>query len=299
MSSPRIALLTHHDLSDLTPDDRLLEAALVESARVDVVPWDAPDALHRLADVEMAVIRSTWNYTDVLSAFLAFLEELHQTDTVLLNPASVVRWNCDKHYLGELERLGIAGLPTVYLARGSHVDLADLMRDRNWDDVVIKPTVSATARGLFRVNGGRLSADAGTVNDALTEALNRTDLMVQPLAPEIVDQGEWSLMFFDGHYSHAVRKRAVAGDIRVQSNFGGTVHSQTPPQALVTDAEQILETVHEQFAEEAPLPYARVDGIERNGRLVLMELELIEPELFFRCDAGAAQRCAEAVLERL
>lgn len=306
-TAPRIALLTHADEPTPTDDDLLLIDALSGVAQVEAVPWDAPDAIDQLVGVDAAVIRSTWNYTEALPAFLEFVDSVRGTATRLLNPAEVVRWNCDKHYLGELERLGVATLPTIFLDRtgvdedttpsraARNHELGELMDRRGWSDVVVKPTVSATARGLFRVERG----DAPSAAARFRAARARHDLMIQPVAPEIERDGEWSLMFFGDRYSHAVRKRAGAGDFRVQSDFGGTSQLEAAPTALVEDAERLLERIHRRFADQAPLLYARVDGIERDGRLVLMELELIEPELFFRSDPDAAERCARQLLDSL
>ena len=305
-STPRIALLTHEQRPAPTADDQLLADALSGLAQVDVVPWDAPDAIDQLAAADAAVIRSTWNYTETLSSFLEFVDSVRGTATRLLNPAEVVRWNCDKHYLGELERLGVATLPTTFLDRSGvgadptasesarDTELQELMDRRGWSDVVVKPTVSATARGLFRVERG----DAPSAAERFHAARAAHDLMIQPVAPEIERDGEWSLMFFGGEYSHAVRKRAPRGDFRVQSDFGGTSRRETAPAALVDDAARLLELVHQRFAVHAPLLYARVDGIERDGHLVLMELELIEPELFFRSEPAAAAQCARKLLDR-
>ena len=298
MPTPPIVLLTHSGSADLTRDDQFLAEALRDAADVDVLPWDAPDATERAAASRAAIIRSTWNYTEKLSAFHAFVDEQNHRGTTLLNPAAVVRWNCDKHYLDELQRSRIAVLPTVFLRRGADtdaMDLAHLMDRRGWRDVVVKPTVSATAKGLFRVERTQASGH----QERFEVARLATDLMVQPVAPEIEADGEWSLMFFGGRYSHAVRKRAACGDFRVQGDFGGTARAETPPGRLVADAERLMDWVHRRFTEDAPLLYARVDGIERGGRLVLMELELIEPELFFRCDPAAAARCVESLLGRI
>lgn len=295
MSTTQIALLTHTGLPEPTRDDQLLADALRDTVRVESVPWDAPDAVDRLAEVDAVVIRSTWNYTEQLPSFLAFVGALERNDAPLLNPASVVRWNCDKHYLDELQRAGIATLPTVFVARGDGLDLPDLMDRHGWRDAVVKPTVSATAKGLFRVGRDEAAAQQGR----LDAALRTTDLMVQPVAPEIERDGEWSLTFFGGRFSHAVRKRAARGDFRVQGDFGGRAEADNAPTTLIADAEYLLEQIHTRFADAAPLLYARVDGIERDGRLVLMELELIEPELFFRCEPEAAGRCVQTLLERI
>jgi len=203
------------------------------------------------------------------------------------NPPAVLRWNSHKGYLRDLAARGVPIVPTRWLERGTPVGLARLLRDAAWSDAVVKPAVSASAHGTWRTSFETASAD----QRQLDELLRAGDVMVQPFMSEVRDAGEWSFLFLGGRFSHAVLKRpgAGAGDYRVQWEFGGTADAMVPPGNLVADAEAVMTAVPGN-----PL-YARVDGVERDGRLVLMELELIEPHLFLGWDAGAPGRLAAAL----
>ncbi|PYP05101.1 MAG: hypothetical protein DMD57_04710 [Gemmatimonadetes bacterium] len=188
-------------------------------------------------------------------------------------------------YLRDLAARGVPIVPTRWLARGRRVDLARLLRDERWSDVVVKPAVSASATDTWRTS----AATAGVDQSRLEELLRAGDVMVQPFIDEVRDPGEWSIIFLGGRFSHAVRKRPAAADYRVQWEFGGTAAPMAPPARLVADAAAVM----------AALPghplYARVDGVERDGRLMLMELELIEPHLFLGWDADATGRLARVL----
>src|SRR6266540_1929930 len=188
------------------------------------------------------------------------------------NPPAILRWNSHKGYLRDLAARGVPVVPTRWLARGTPVELAQLLRDVGWSDAVVKPAVSASAHGTWRTSFETAGAD----QRRLDELLRSGDVMVQPFMSEVRDAGEWSILFLGGRFSHAVLKRpgAGAGDYRVQLEFGGTAATMVPPDTLLADAEAVMAAVPGD-----PL-YARVDGVERDGRLVLMELELIEPHLF-------------------
>jgi len=154
-----------------------------------------------------------------------------------------------------------------------------------WREAVIKPAVSASAFGTWRSSTETAFRD----QSRLEQLLSAGDVMVQPLLSEVGDAGEWSLVFLGGSFSHAVLKRPAAGDYRVQWEFGGSAVSAAPARRLIADAGRVLAAV------PGDALYARVDGVEREGRLVLMELELIEPHLFLGWDDGAAGRLAEAL----
>jgi glutathione synthase/RimK-type ligase-like ATP-grasp enzyme len=151
---------------------------------------------------------------------------------------------------------------------------------------VVKPLVSASAWRTFVTETGTAVVD----ERAWRELLGGSDGMVQEFIPEVQTAGEWSLIFFGGAFSHAVLKRPRAGDFRVQAELGGTAVLAEPPGALLDGARKVLALVEE------PLLFARVDGVERNGGFLLMELELIEPQLFLGADVGAPARFADAIV---
>lgn len=285
LSAPRVALVTCANLPQLTPDDRLLADALRDRG-VDPVPavWDEPATDWR--SFHRVVLRSPWDYHLRPREFAAWLDAREGDGVRMVNPAPLVRWNVHKSYLSELARAGVPVLETVGLPRGRASALAALMDARGWADVVVKPAVSASAHRTFRVS----RADAASLEESLDAILRDGDALVQPLAPEVLEQGEWSIVFLGGRFSHAVLKRGAAGEFRVQEEFGGRAETRDPGGALLPQAEAALQ------AAPGPTAYARVDGIERDGRFVLMELELVEPVLYLGRDPEAPGRLADAIL---
>jgi hypothetical protein len=280
----RIALATYSKLPTLNDDDRLLIPALA-ALGVTAVPavWDS-DAVC-WDEFQGVLIRSSWDYHLRPLEFLDWIARLERGGVGVWNPGALLRWNHHKRYLRDLAARGVATVPTRWLARGEPADLRALLADAGWRDVVIKPAVSASAFGTWRSSTATASRD----QSRLEELLSAGDVMVQPLLSEVGDAGEWSLVFLGGSFSHAVLKRPAAGDYRVQWEFGGSAVSAVPPEGVQADAGRVIAA-----APGDPL-YARVDGVERDGRLVLMELELIEPHLFLGWDNGAAGRLAGAL----
>jgi glutathione synthase/RimK-type ligase-like ATP-grasp enzyme len=300
MSTWRVALLTERRyvgsvapegdayLANILADDALLGAALAKHAIASVrIDWADPTV--DWSGFDAALFRTTWDYFDRFPEFSDWLARV-ETQTRLLNPTDLLWWNIDKHYLADLEKRGVPIVPSRFLEKGSTVPLKTLLQECGWDEAVLKPCVSGGARHTYRLN-----RETATGREALAQELLQTEaLMLQPFVPEIMTAGEDSLMVIGGRYTHAVRKIARSGDFRVQDDHGGTVHPLTP------DVEQIA------FAERAvaacsPAPlYARVDTVrDSHGTLALMELELVEPELWLRCHPPAAEALADAVAEKL
>lgn len=280
----RVALVTCLKVPGLTDDDRLLVPALAgRGAAVEAVVWDDPAADWERFD--RLVLRSVWDYHLRPAEFDAWLADRESGGAPMWNPPALVRWNAHKAYLRRLAERGVATLDTEWLARGSAASLGAVMDARGWSDVVVKPAVSASAYRTFRV--ARRAADAQQAG--LDAILSDGDALVQPFAPEIAD-GEWSLLFFGGAFSHAVRKRPAAADFRVQEELGGRAENEVPDAGVVAQAAGALAAAPGRTA------YARVDGIVRGGAFVLMELELVEPVLYLARHPEAAARLAAAVL---
>lgn len=202
------------------------------------------------------------------------------------NPCALLRWNANKRYLADLAERGVPIVPTEWLPAPVVSSLHEIMSARGWDDVVVKPTISATAHGTSRIR----RADANAF-EAFPE--NVGELMVQPFLREIGTAGEWSLMFFRGGFSHSVRKRPVPADFRVQSEFGGSAVAEAAPRQVIAAAEKVVGAVM------GPWLYARVDGVETAEGFLLMELEMLEPLLFLELNPQAPERFADAVLASL
>ncbi|MBI3289756.1 MAG: hypothetical protein HYZ74_09595 [Elusimicrobia bacterium] len=287
MSHPRVALVTCDCLRELVEDDRPLLGELWRlGVKAEAAVWDDPAVDWRTYDA--ALIRSAWDYYLKPAAFLAWVSRIEALGVALWNPASVVRANADKRYLDDLRVAGVSVIPTQRLARGSRERLADVLAARGWSEAVVKPAVSAGAYRTIRVRGDDARSQA-----ALEDVLASSDALIQPYVKEIETAGEWSFVFIAGEFSHSILKTPGAGDFRVQEGHGGRASSRVPPAGLLDQAREAA------AAGPGPWLYARVDGVDQAGRLMVMELELIEPALYLSYAPGAAARLAAALTARL
>jgi glutathione synthase/RimK-type ligase-like ATP-grasp enzyme len=274
-----IALVSSQEWPDLGPDDAHLTRALdAAGVACKAVPWDTPG--EDWSSYDAAIIRATWDYFHRAGEFTDWLQARRADGTTLWNPADVLAWNMRKDYLRDLaDHVPVAD--TEWLAPGD--DVADALAKRGWDRAVLKPVVSAGGWRTTVVT----PRDATTVEGA-------DPMMLQPFLPQIVDEGEWSFVFFDNSFSHAFLKRPAAGNFLVQERHGGSVHPvQTPPPTLLASAERVL------AAAPADLLYARVDGVRTGAELTLLELEVFEPVLYFGAAPGTAERFVRALLARM
>ncbi|HYG96637.1 MAG TPA: hypothetical protein VD741_05960, partial [Solirubrobacterales bacterium] len=225
-------------------------------------------------------------YDEKYAEFLSWARRVDAA-TALRNPAATIAWNSDKTYLRELAAQGVRIVPTVWVERGAETDLEEILAQEGWAEAVVKPVVDLGARNLRRARPGEGSA-------ALESVLRHHGAMVQPFLPSLEAEGELSLIYIGGAFSHAVRKRPAKGDFRVQSIWGGTVAPAEPEARQAELAEQALGQL-----DEVPL-YARVDLVEGpEGATCLIELELIEPNLYMSTHPGAPARLADAALAQL
>lgn len=228
------------------------------------------------------LLRSTWDYHLRPADFRRWLAGFAEAGRTLINPPATALWNMEKSYLEDLAQAGVPLPPTRRLDEPTPERIAEVMKEEGWTEAVFKPRIGATAHGLFRVAGEGTSRAAGAGPGFL-----------QRFLPEIERDGELSLVHIGGAFSHAARKRARSGDFRVQDTFGGTVEDATPSsEALDVAGRALAATPH-------PWSYARVDLVETAGGPMLMELELLEPVLFFGLRPEAADRLVELVVQRL
>jgi glutathione synthase/RimK-type ligase-like ATP-grasp enzyme len=299
-SSADVALLTDYRytaavaapddwyLGNILADDGLLQAALrargLCSVRLD---WADPDV--DWSRFGVAVFRTTWDYFDRQAEFMAWIDRAAAV-TRLCNPAPLVRWNLDKHYLGELAAAGVPVVPTRYVERGDTTPLAAHLEASGWDQAIVKPCISGAARHTYRLD----RASAAAIEPVVRRLLAGEAMMLQPFLPAILDQGEDTLVVIDGQYTHALRKRAKAGDFRVQDDYGGTLHACEP-----SDAQRGLAAQAMAACPQVPA-YGRVDMVlGTDGGPCVMELELIEPELWLRRHPACAAAFAAAIAARL
>lgn len=292
----RVAFATYAGAPDITADDQVLADALAgDGIEASGVPWDAPVDW---TTYDAVLLRSTWDFHLRLPAFMEWLQRLDADCVQVVNAGRLVRWNVTKRYLEELMAEGVAIVPTRWVA-SSHqsevTSLASVAAKSGWNSgIVVKPVVSASAHDTWVARG--LGAEAEDERFRLSLSQSSHGLMLQPFIPEIRTQGEWSLVFIAGAYSHAVLKTPAAGDFRVQRDYGGSAEAAEPPAALIEDASQVVRAAA-RVTDQLPrdILYARVDGVERAGRLLLMEFEAVEPVLFLRAAPAAGARMAAAL----
>ena len=271
-------------LRNVLLEDRLLTEALarrgLSAARVD---WARPDI--DWAQFRLAVFRTTWNYFHRFDEFTAWLARVER-ETTLCNGPAIIRWNMDKHYLADLEAQGIPIVPCRFIEQGHAVPLSDLLDETGWAEAILKPCVSGGARHTYRVD----RANAAELAPVAERLLAAESLILQPFQRDILERGEDTLMVLNGRYTHAVRKKVRSGDFRVQEYHGGTVHDYEASPDQIALAERAMAV-----CDPAPA-YGRVDMVRDNeGRLAVMELELIEPELWLRHHPPAAEPLADAI----
>jgi hypothetical protein len=285
MVGASVAFVTCTEYPTITDDDRLAVHVLeAHGMRVSAAAWDDPSVSWSRFDA--IVIRSTWNYHHAPAAYSAWLRSLASANCVLWNPADVVLGNMHKRYLIDWAARGVAVVPSHDVPAASGYELRRLLEERGWHDAVIKPAVSASADGTWRTSCATAEAD----QPRFAQQSRAADLLVQPYLPEVATQGEWSLLFFAQQFSHAVLKHPAHGDFRVQGAFGGRFAVAAPHPDLIAQAQAVLSML------DAPVLYARVDGLEIDGRFVLMELEVNEPCLFLGASPDAPTRFAQAIM---
>lgn len=265
-------------------DERPLHAALRSRGATVVTPaWDDPSVDWSVFDA--VLVRTTWDYHHDLPRFLAWADHV-ETVAPLLNAARTVRWNTRKTYLRELP---VPQIDTVWIE--GPVDLGAVLRERGWDRAFLKPIVGANANGTLRFRAD--PEGLRTARDHVATWLPRGGLMLQPYLPSVETLGERSAIAIDGEITHFVRKIPVPGDYRVQDDHGATdeVHDPDPAERALCDA-----TLQALGALADPPVYARVDWLVGADGPKLVELELVEPSLFFRHGPRAAVRLCDAVL---
>jgi glutathione synthase/RimK-type ligase-like ATP-grasp enzyme len=279
----RIVLATCRSKPALTSSDALLAAELERAGAIVVAaPWDT---VTPAGEYPVTVcLRSTWDYHRRWTEFRAWVAGFADRTGGLWNPAETVLWNADKLYLRDLSEAGIALPRTRWFEPGERPDGPSVLREWKLARAVLKPRISATAFGTYLVSAGR------SLSDEEWKPLEASGGLIQAFVPEVESQGELSLVYVDGGFSHAVRKRPAGGDFRVQGDFGGTVEGAAPPRGIREFGDAVLTVV------SRPWLYARVDLVETDRGPVLMELELIEPDLFLT--PAAAARLAAALLAR-
>jgi hypothetical protein len=282
LMTPSITLATCRLHPALTASDAILQRALgSRGATVVVAPWQEIDPAN---GATLVCPRSTWDYFRCWPEFQRWLHGFGARP-LLCNPLETLLWNADKRYLRELEDAGIALPFTRWFEPGERPDTGAFLRLAGFPRAVLKPRVSGAAYATHVIEGGTRLRDEQWV------PLEAVGSLLQAFVPEITG-GEISLVYLDGEFSHAAHKLPAAGDYRVQVDHGGTVERFTADAVLRAFADRVLAAISH------PWLYARVDVVRTASGPVLMELELLEPDLFFTEAPAAAERLADALLPR-
>jgi hypothetical protein len=281
----RAAFLTLAEQGDFVIDDDRAHAPLAQRGwQVEVVRWNRPGVDWQRYD--LVTIRSTWDYQNDADAFLSTLAAIEASGARLENPLEIVRWNMQKTYLRDLAARGVPVVPTIWRDGLRAGELGALFEAAQSEEAVIKPIMSGNAQGAWRLDRASAKAHATEIEAYFADRA----LMMQPFEPAIVSEGEFSLLYFNGVFSHGILKLPKPGDFRVQEEHGSEIRSITPEPALLAAGKAAIDAIGRK------LLYARADLVRHADGFRVMELELVEPALYLRMDPGAPGRFADAIV---
>lgn len=287
MLKRKCAFLTTNGLEDFFVYDDLLKPHLQK------LGWEIEDVLWKDQDIDydsydVVIVRSTWDYQQHLDEFIQCLERIEESKAILQNPFELMKWNISKLYLRDLSERGVPVLPSLWQDSYSFLEVMKAFSHFNTDKIVIKPLVSANADDTFCLNEQTLNKN----DSRLSSIFGDKGFMLQAFEPAIVDPGEYSLFYFDEKFSHAILKTPKVGDFRVQEEHGGQLKAINATEAMLNLAKQtLLELPQVPF-------YARIDMLQTQRGFELIEVELIEPSLYFNMDNQSAQRFAKLMNDK-
>ena len=265
-------------------EDRILQHALEEKG-LRVIKKDWADKYFDWTTTKYAIFRTTWDYFERFDDFFTWLKNT-KNKTTFINSSEIINWNIDKHYLQDLAKNNVNIAPTLFIEKEDTITLAQLFEKTNWKEVVLKPAISGAARHTYRVNHNNYKEH----ENIFQELIKVECMLFQSFLKNITILGEISLIMIGGKYTHAVKKTAKKGDFRIQDDHGGKVEKYKPTEDEIKFAENCLEA-----SPFKPI-YARVDIVYDNNNIIsLSELELIEPELWFRNNPISANILAKEI----
>ncbi len=274
----KIALLTKDNLDNFTCDDELLKDPLEKLGyQMDSISWRATEDWSKY---EAVVIRSTWDYQDHYEDFLKVLEEI-SCKTLLLNDLETVKWNSHKSYLKELKKKGVLIIPTLFHDEIQGLGVEKICQLLETNKIIFKPYVGANSDNTFPINLGEPMPPID---------IRSGEFFVQAFVDNVLSEGEFSLFFFKGDYSHCILKTPKSGDYRVQEEWGGNIQEVKPEPELLNTATAIVDSKR---------LYCRVDLVRGKSGFELMELEMIEPALYFRMNKDSAELFAKNLIKSL
>ena len=288
----KLALVTYDDEGKYPgegsrEDARLQEYLGQKGLDIKYEIWTNPEV--NWLQYEAVILKSPWDYFDKADIFQNWLEVLDQLKVKVLNPTDIVRWNMRKEYLLDVEKAGFPIVPTRIIRQNESFQATPFFEIWETENLIVKPVISGGAKNTFSIS----QRNGGIYEEQINSLLQKEAFLAQPFMPEIQTTGEWSLLFFNGSFSHCVLKKPRNGDFRVQHYFGGAIIPTIPPAAVLDYAQQLVQ----QFAPGCL--YARVDGVESNGEFRLMELELIEPLLYLLYAEASFEKYYQALRRML
>jgi glutathione synthase/RimK-type ligase-like ATP-grasp enzyme len=290
--STHVAIVSYFSIGaydvETVDEDKILSGVLTElGISHEIVIWSDPDV--KWEKFSTLLIKSVWDYFDYYPEFLDWIERMKLLKIHVLNDLSTILWNSSKEYLLEIEQKGFPVISGLILEAESKPNL-ELIREKiKSDTIVVKPLVSGGAKNTLKIQLSEWDNNYQKLENLLQEE----DFLLQPYIKEVAEVGEYSLLFFNGKFSHAVLKTPAKSDFRVQHYFGGTIQVINPKPEMLESCQKLMDT----FASNTL--YGRVDGVEINGVFHLMELELIEPYLFLALTDEAIPNYKEALKKRL
>ena len=265
-------------------EDKILLKEL-EKCNLKVIKKDWSDNKFDWKQTRYAIFRTTWDYFDKFDTFIKWFEKTKR-ETLFINSKEIILWNLNKSYLQELSKKGINIAKTIFVEEKQKITLEDLFKNTQFNEAIIKPSVSGAARDTFKIT----KKNHKKFESNFQKLIKKESFLFQEFLKDIQIFGEISIILIDGEYTHAVRKIAKKGDFRVQDDHGGTVEVYNPVKEEIEFAKLCVSKCPSQ-----PI-YARVDLIYDNKKNIsLSELELIEPELWFRNNAKSAKLLAKKI----
>lgn len=274
-------------VEQILTEDRLVQEALEKKGlRVTRKSWSDPK--FDWSTCQYGLFRATWDYFDRFEEFRSWLENT-RGKLELINPVDTIQWNMDKHYLLDLESQGINITPSLFIEKEEEGPLIDFCNRASCDEFVLKPAVSGGAKDTYRFTRNQIDE----YESLFRQLVDRESMILQPFQKNVLEHGEVAYMIFGGKFTHAVLKKGKQGDFRVQDDHGGTVHNYNPSAEEIAFAEDVVRRCgHEPV-------YARVDVLlDNENELSVCELELIEPELWFRLHEPAAEVLANSIFQK-
>lgn len=291
----KIAFLTNQEHFNLFKDDQLT-LPFFKNINFDIFPLVWTDinlstesiALKMLQEFDAIIIRSPWDYHKYFTEFLSFLKFCDKNKIKVFNPINVLLWNLDKHYLDEFELNQIPTIPTVWTNPHSSISIIQSLIEK-YETIIFKPSISAGSANTFKLDKNNFSKNISIISEVMTQK----KCMLQPYLNEIETEGELSLIYFEGKFSHAIVKKPKKGDFRTQDKFGGSIQTIVPSNSILAISNKTIHFIQNKF--NTTLLYARIDLVKWKKNWVIIEAEVVEPQLYFQYDESSLKRFVQAV----